>query len=56
MPKRRSDTISVVANNIAGAIGASGSGMSDNIIEQLARRINNRLRETMKWSLEVGEE
>lgn len=52
MPKRRSDTISVVANNIAGAIGASGSGLSNNIIEQLARRVNNRLRETMIVEME----
>lgn len=51
MPKRRSDTISTVANNNGGsvegngAIGATGSGMSPGIINNLAERINERLRE-----------
>ena len=45
MPKRRSDTISTVANSEAGAIGGTGSGMSPGIINNLAERINERLRE-----------
>lgn len=45
MPKRRTETISTVANVGAGAIGATGSGMSPGIINNLAERINERLRE-----------
>lgn len=47
MPKRRSDTISTVANSENGAIGASGSGMSPGVINDLADRINSRLMETI---------
>lgn len=47
MPKRRSNTISTEANLGNGAIGASGSGMSLGIINDLAGRINSRLRETI---------
>lgn len=43
LPKRRTETISTVAN--AGAIGAIGSGMSPWIINNLAERINERLRD-----------
>lgn len=45
MPKRRTETISTVANAGSGAIGATGSGMSPGIINNLAERINERLRE-----------
>ena len=47
MPKRRSNTISTEANSGNGAIGASGSGMSPGIINDLASRINSRLSETI---------
>ena len=43
MPKRRSNTISTEANVGSGAIGASGSGMSQGIINDLASSINQRL-------------
>lgn len=47
MPKRRSSTISTEANLGSGAIGASGSGMSPGIINDLVSRINSRLSETI---------
>lgn len=47
MPKRRSNTISTEANGGSGAIGASGSGMSPGIINDLASRINQRLTESI---------
>ena len=47
MPKRRSNTISMESNSGNGAIGASGSGMSPGVINDLASRINNRLSESI---------
>lgn len=47
MPKRRSNTISMESNSGNGAIGASGSGMSPGIINDLVSRINSRLSETI---------
>ena len=47
MPKRRSNTISTESNSGTGAIGASGSGMSPGVINDLASRINNRLSESI---------
>ena len=47
MPKRRSNTISTEANVGNGAIGASGSGMSPGIINDLASRINQRLTDSI---------
>lgn len=47
MPKRRSNTISMESNSGNGAIGASGSGMSQGIINDLGSRINSRLSETI---------
>ena len=46
MPKRRSNTISTESNSGTGAIGASGSGMSPGVINDLASRVNNRLSES----------
>lgn len=47
MPKRRRNTILTESNSGNGAIGASGSGMSLGIINDLANRINSRLMETI---------
>ena len=47
MPKRRSNTISTESNSGTGAIGASGSGMSPGVINDLASRVNNRLSESI---------
>ena len=52
MPKGRTNTIARIANDMEGAIGLTGSGMSENIISQLAQRINNGFDEPIQIQME----